>query len=102
MKNVTDFRKSNTFLTQIQILPELKETTLENKLIKCSLSLKCNIPDKATTPVTESPTSWNFVIITERLSVGAGRAVFGRVALAVVLSLLPNCTFQDGPPDCTI
>jgi hypothetical protein len=59
------------------------------------------IPDKATTSVTESPTFWNFLMILESESFGAGRAVLGRVELAVVLSRLPNCTVHDGPLDCS-
>lgn len=36
-----------------------------------------------------------------RLEVGPGRSLLARDALAVVASLLPRRTVQDGPPSCT-
>jgi hypothetical protein len=36
-----------------------------------------------------------------RLEVGPGRSLLARDALAVVASLLPRGTVQDGPPSCT-
>lgn len=66
-----------------------------------SLLLRSQEPEKtpltkATTSVTENPIFRNFV---DNESIAAAKAVFTRVALAVVLSCLPNCTFHDGPPN---
>lgn len=46
------------------------------------------------------PTAENLDVMVAKSSKGAGRAELAPAWLAVKLSLLPNGTFQDGPPDC--
>jgi hypothetical protein len=59
---------------------------------------KKNSPERGTTSVASRPTSVNFLIIVVTESKGAGMPTFAAVWLAVVLSLLPKRTFQNGPP----
>lgn len=60
------------------------------------------IPDKATMSLGESPWAWNVLIRLVRLEVGGGiTPVLAAVKFAVLESLLPTFTFQNGPPSCT-
>lgn len=47
-----------------------------------------------------SPTAENFEVILLKLSNGLGMEVFAPAWFAVLLSLLPSCTFHEGPPAC--
>lgn len=58
------------------------------------------VPDNATKSVTFRPTAENLAVRLLRFSNGAGIEVLAAAWFALVLSLLPNNTFQEGPPAC--
>eukprot|EP00268_Persea_americana_P064092 TRINITY_DN8396_c0_g1_i1.p2 TRINITY_DN8396_c0_g1~~TRINITY_DN8396_c0_g1_i1.p2 ORF type:complete len:177 (+),score=22.35 TRINITY_DN8396_c0_g1_i1:670-1200(+) len=58
-------------------------------------------PDRATMSLAERPLELKLEISLLRLEVGAGMLVFAADRLAVLASLLPNFTFQVGPPRVT-
>lgn len=58
------------------------------------------LPDSATRSVVSRPTAENLAFMFAKPSEGDGRAVLTLARFAVKLSLLPNGTSQDGPPDC--
>ena len=59
-------------------------------------------PDKATMSLAVRPFCWKREISLPRSSEKAGSSVMAKVGLAVVESLLPSFTAQDGPPTCHI
>lgn len=59
------------------------------------------IPDNATRSVMVRPTAENFVVILFMSSRGEGIEILAPPWFALLLSLLPNNTFHEGPPACT-
>ena len=57
------------------------------------------LPERATKSFKESPSAEKLDIRRLMLEAGEGIEVFARLLLAVVESLLPNLTFQEGPPN---
>jgi hypothetical protein len=58
------------------------------------------VPERATKSITESPWLAKFVSRAFRLREGAGIELLASDLLAVIESLLPKPTFQEGPPSC--
>jgi hypothetical protein len=59
-------------------------------------------PDNATMSLAVRPFCWKREISLPRSSKKAGSSVMAKAGLAVVESLLPSFTAQDGPPTCHI
>ena len=75
-----------------------KKTILINFLLISAT--KCHsIPERATISWVVKPLLEKRDVRTSRSEVGAGRSALAVLKLAVVESLLPNCTVHVGPPN---
>lgn len=59
------------------------------------------LPDKATRSVESRPTLPNLRLSCVTSSKGLGSPSIAPCKFALLLSLLPSCTSQHGPPACT-
>lgn len=65
----------------------------------CMYIYNINIPERVTMSVALRPFLENADVRLLRSKVGSGMSLFAELRLAVVASLRPSCTLQDGPPN---
>lgn len=76
---------------------QILETINQNEKIKGKR--KKNLPERATISLRERPRFWNLVTKVATVEFGPGMLFCAADLLALMLSPLPNSTFQKGPPD---
>lgn len=82
------------------VVKDISSNELKHRSIYYIEHLPFIVPERATKSFSESPWLAKFSLSLSRLRNGPGIDLLASALLAVMESLLPNPTSQEGPPSC--